>query len=129
MGLDLLHYVPMIKLEAEDSADYIEIDDLSSFPEYIERHGRFITEKDFEEYGKSKVIYFETKGYQRKGMSVEFFLDFKNDELHFDLQSIERAYEYLKQDHINTLEELQRNFQENFINNFVEGKSLFLISW
>ena len=55
--------------------------------------------------------------------------DFRNDGFYFDLPSIKKAYQYLEGDHINSLKELQENFQKNFIDNFIEGESIFFVSW
>jgi len=90
---------------------------------------QFIVDKDCEEFGVSKVIYFQQEGYQRKGMNSKFYSDFENDKLYFDLESLRKAYNYLEADRINSLKELQQNFQENFIDNFIEGKSIFQVSW
>ena len=40
-----------------------------------------------------------------------------------------KAYNYLQGDHINSLADLKRNFQANFIDNFVEGRSVFVVSY
>jgi len=127
MGLDISHCVPIISQPEDNSLNYIEIKDLN--PEYLEKNKTFIAEKDFEEFGKSEVIFFLTRGYQRKGMSRKFYSDFQNDGIYYDLQSVKQAYHYLEGDHISSKQELQINFQKNFIDNFVEGKSIFFISW
>jgi hypothetical protein len=129
VGLDLSHFFPTIKQSDEEYLDYIEIAELNSSPKYVQENAEFIVEKDFEEFGISKVIYFEQKGYQRKGMKAKFYSVFENDKLYFDLESVRQAYNYLEEDHINSLKELQQNFKENFIDNFIEGKSIFHVSW
>ena len=55
--------------------------------------------------------------------------DFQNGILYLKLKDVQKAYQYLEGDHINTLEELQKNFQKNFIDNFLEGESIFWINW
>ena len=62
-------------------------------------------------------------------MGFSFYSDFKNDGIYCDLQSVKKAYNYLKADHISTLAELQSNFQKSFIDNFIEGESIFHINW
>jgi hypothetical protein len=62
-------------------------------------------------------------------MSSRFYKDFQNDKPYFDLHTVKKAYQYLEADHISSLEELQWNFQKNFIENFVEGESIFFASW
>jgi hypothetical protein len=129
MGLDLSHFIPIINQNEEEYLDYIKITELKISPEYVELNRQFIVDKDCEEFGVSKVIYFQQEGYQRKGMNSKFYSDFENDKLYFDLESLRKAYNYLEADHISSLKELQQNFQENFINNFIEGKSIFQVSW
>ena len=129
MGLDISHIVPTFKPSVSQIVNCFEINDINAPPGYLEQNSRFIVEKDFEEFGKSDVIYFEKKGYQRKGMSRKFYSDFRNDGFYFDLPSIKKAYQYLEGDHINSLKELQENFQKNFIDNFIEGESIFFVSW
>ena len=129
MGLDLSHIVPTFKPSEGESLNYFEIKDINASSAYLEQNSRFIVEMDFEEFGKSEVIYFEKKGYQRKGMNRRFYSDFRNDGFYFDLPSIKKAYQYLDGDHINSLVELQENFQKNFIDNIIEGKSIFFVSW
>ena len=129
MGLDLSHLVPTEKISGDKVLDYFTVDELNVFQGYVERHNQLIIEKDFDDFGKDNVIYFESKGYQRKGMSGKFYSDFGNDKLYFDLQSVIKAYQYLEADHISTLVELQANFQKNLIDNFEEGESIFHISW
>ena len=121
--------MPVHQSGDNDVVDYFNLEELSRFSEYVEKNKQFIVDKDFDEYGKEKVIYFKSKGYQRKGMRDNFYSDFKNDGLYFDLPSIIKAYGYLEADHHSTLDELQTNFKENFINNFVEGESIFHVSW
>ena len=129
MGLDLNHFIPIQNISDEKVLDYFTVEELNVFEGFVERHNQLIIEKDFNEFGKENVIYFESKGHQRKGMNPKFYLDFKNDKLYFDLESVIKAYKYLEADHISTLTELQNNFQKNFIENFVKGESIFHISW
>jgi hypothetical protein len=74
------------------------------------------------------VIYWATKGYQRKGMNGYFYNDFKNDKLYFDKATAIRASRYLSPPSIYG-EKLKTHFQENFIDNFIEGESIFFASW
>lgn len=126
MGLDLSHVIPCPK--TAKVLDYFTVAELSSSPGFIEKHHALIAEIA-EEESNTRGIYFKEKGYQRKGMSSRFYKDFQNDRPYFDLQSVQKAYEYLEADHISGLEVLQQNFQQNFIENFVEGESVFFASW
>jgi hypothetical protein len=126
MGLDLSHVVPNPK--TSEPLDYFTVAELGTSPGYLERHHAFVVEVDAEE-ANTRGIYFREKGYQRKGMNRKFYQDFENGRPYFDLPSVQKAYEYLQADHISTLEELQQNFQQHFLDNFVEGESLFFASW
>ena len=128
MGLDITHLFPAIT-QTNEFFTYFELKEFVLNPSYIDRHKNYIGTKNFDEFGKAEVIYFEQIGFQRSGMKNEFYSDFQNDKLYFDLQSVKKAYNYLRENHIMTLAELQKNFQENFINNFIEEQSIFHVSW
>ena len=129
MGLDLSHWKPMRHIEHKEADAYFSIDELSTLPGYIEQHRQFIVEKDLDEYGKVDVIYFKSEGSQRKGMAFSFYSNFSNDGIYCDLQSVKKAYSFLQADQSNKLSALQSNFQKNFIDNFIEGESIFHVSW
>jgi hypothetical protein len=76
-----------------------------------------------------KVLFHTEKGYQRKGMNSKFYEDFINDKLYFDKTSVLKAYDYLEPRPGDSKEELQKNFKIQFIDNFIEGESIFLASW
>ena len=126
MELDLYHVFPCPKTTT--AVDYFTVAELGSSPEFIERHHALLTAVD-EEEANTKGIYFQDKGYQRKGMNRAFYQDFQNDRPYFDLASVKKAYVYLEANQINTLEGLQQNFRQNFIENFVEGESVFFAGW
>lgn len=126
MGLDLYHLAPT---RNASEGFYFTIGELNTCKDYVERHEQFIIEEDLDEASESEVIYFESKGYQRKGVKAEFFTCFENDKPYFNMQDVIKAYRYLDADHINTLSKLQENFKENFIDNFEEGESIFFVSW
>lgn len=129
MGLDLGHLTPIQKVDDNNVLEFLSLDTLADSPGYITRNEKFIIVLDLAEYGIEKGMYFDSKGYQRKGMQKEFYSDFKNDGIYFDLPSVVKAYGYLVADHISTLTELQLNFQQKFIDNFIEGESVFIVSW
>ena len=62
-------------------------------------------------------------------MDSQFYLDFVNGKLYFEIEDVRKAYLYLKADHINNLSDLKENFKKTFIDNFVEGESIFCASW
>lgn len=99
MGLDLSHSVPSLKPAEFEVLDYFTVEELSISPDFIERHKDLLVEIDDEEL-KMKGLYLKDKGYQRKGMSSKFYEDFECGRPYFDLQSVEKAYEYLEADHI-----------------------------
>jgi hypothetical protein len=128
MGLDVSHVVPGLDTSKDGLLEYFTLEELSAFPDYIQRHNHLIVENEVEE-GKENVIYFKEIGYQRKGMNSMFYKDFENGKPYLDIEAVKKAYKYLQADHINSLEELRQNFQENFIDNFIEGESVFYASW
>ena len=72
-----------------------------------------------------KALFYSKKGHQRKGMNNKFYKDFVNGKLYFDKDSVVKAYSYFDP----TQAELQQQFKENFIDNFIEGESIFFCSW
>lgn len=128
MGLDISHFFPSAKNSDVGHLENFTLEELSECAGYIERHKHLLVKVE-DDLGKTEVMYVEEKGYQRKGMNSNFYKDFQNGKPYFDLQSVQKAYKYLQADHISSLEELQRNFQKNFIDNFLEGESIFCASW
>jgi hypothetical protein len=129
MGLEISHSIPTLKTSADETLDWVTIEGLSVYPEYLQRHSHLVSEIGEQDSGKEKVIFLKDLGYQRKGMKSSFYTDFQNGRPYIDIEIVKKAFEYLKADHINTLEMLQKNFRERFIDNFVEGESIFLASW
>ncbi len=79
--------------------------------------------------GQTKpVIYWATKGYQRKGMNGYFYNDFEDGKLYFDKATVIKASRYLSPPSIYG-KKLKMHFQENFIDNFIEGESIFFSEW
>lgn len=71
-------------------------------------------------YEMIPVIYWTEIGYQRKGMQDEFYEAFENCKTYFRKEDVLKAASYLIG---------KGSFQEDFIDNFVEGDSLFMPSW
>ena len=128
MGLDISHFFPSAKASDVGDLEYFTVEELSECAGYIERHKHLLVEGE-DDLGKTEIMYVVGKGYQHKGMNSNFFKDFQNGKPYFDLESVRKAYQYLQTDHISSLEELQQNFQKNFIDSFVEGESIFCASW
>lgn len=90
------------------------------------------TEKDpvmieyAETYTRVPVIYWKEIGYQRKGMDPAFYEAFENCKLYFRKEDVLRASTY--RSGVDS-KYYQRTFQEEFIDNFIEGESIFLASW
>jgi hypothetical protein len=76
-----------------------------------------------------KVLFYSKKGHQRKGMNSKFYKDFVNGKLYFDKNSVVKAYSYFDTTLGDSKAELQQQFKENFIDNFIEGESIFFCSW
>lgn len=129
MGLDLIHFTPVHKSDNTNLLDFFSINDVRIAPEYFAINEKYIVDVDNNENGVERGIHFDSKGYQRKGMKSTFYTDFKNDTLYFDLEHVKKAYGYLVADHIRTLPELQSNFKQNFLDNFIETESIFFVSW
>ena len=128
MGLDVRHVKPSPKNDSVLELDYFTFDELKNNPEFVDRYSHLFVEID-DDPGKIKVLYFTEKGYQRKGMNRNFYKDFVNDKLYFNQLEVEKAFQYLNADHINSLEDFQLNFKKNFIESFIEGESVFFASW
>ena len=126
MGLDLNHLVPCTK-DTNEYLNSISIEKLNAAINYTDKFKKLICVNEFDD--TEKIIYFKSVGYQTKGMNKQFYNNFSNDTVYFNLQDVERAYKFLVTDHLNKLTNLQKNFRENFINNFVEGTSIFYVSW
>lgn len=80
-------------------------------------------------YIRRKVLYHTDAGYQRSGMNSQFFKHFTNDTLYFRKEDVISALRYIYDDDPSYYKELVDNFQHNFIDNFIEGDSIFFISW
>lgn len=78
---------------------------------------------------KTKCIFYETNGFQRKGMNERFYKDFENCKNYFDIKTVQKASLYLEPSRGESMEELEMSFKESFIDNFIEGKSIFFASW
>lgn len=117
MGLDLLH----VKLapKENDTSEYFTLEELNEFPLIVLRHRHLIT-LEIEEDELIPVIYFKTIRHQRKGMKQEFQQAFHNCICYFLKEDTIRASTYLIE---------KRTFKEDFIDNFIEGESIFFASW
>lgn len=73
---------------------------------------------------KIKVLYYIEKGYRRKGVSPQFYNDFVNCKLYFTQADVIKASAYILPK--SNKPEL---FKTNFIDNFIEGESIFFASW
>ena len=129
MGLDLGHSIALLKTSEGELLSFIALESFSAYPDYLQQHSHLISEIGDDDTGKEKVIWLKDLGYQRKGMKSSFYTDFQNGIPYLEIEMVKKAYKYLEADHINTLDVLQKNFQETFIDNFVEGESIFWASW
>jgi hypothetical protein len=76
-----------------------------------------------------KVLPYLEKGYQRKGMNPAFYDAFENGKLYFNKASVEKASLYLKPASDEHKDEAINHFLVNFVDNFVEGESIFFGTW
>lgn len=127
MGLDICHVKPSFK--TSEASEYFTLDEFSNFPEFIEKYSYLITIVETTDGGKNPVIYYVDKGYQRKQMKANFIEIFENDKLYFDLETVRKAQQFLQAKTEAEQREIEDELQLNFIDNFVEGESIFFISW
>lgn len=73
-----------------------------------------------ESYEMVPVIYWKNIGHQRKGMKPAFYEAFENCKVYCQKEDVIRAATYLIE---------KGTFQEDFIDNFIEGDSVFFSSW
>ncbi len=126
MGLALNHFVPCLK-DTNEYLKSISVKKLNTTFVYTNKFKNLICLSEFDD--NEKFIYFKSLGYQSGGINKQFYKEFTNDTIYFQLQDIEKAYKYLATDQLNRINNLQKNFKDNFINNFIEGKSIFHVSW
>ncbi|MFM2305356.1 MAG: hypothetical protein RLZZ367_25 [Bacteroidota bacterium] len=81
------------------------------------------------EKGSATVLYYTEKGYQRKGMHPSFYKDFENCKVYFELADVIKAFSYIHSIVPGRTEELRKSFTQNFVDNFIEGESMFMASW
>jgi hypothetical protein len=126
LGLDIYH----VKLSARTSAtvDYFLTGDFEDNPSFLKRYSSLITSVG-EGPDIDKVIYYEEKGYQRKGVAAGFINVFENNKLYFQKEDVIRVKSFLKAENDASQALLEQRFQENFIDNFIEGESIFFINW
>jgi hypothetical protein len=71
---------------------------------------------------KRQVIYTKEIAYQRKGVNTQFYKDFSNCTSYIKKEDVLRAATYVDP-------ALVERFKADFIDNFVEGESIFMVSW
>lgn len=123
MGLDICHVTPSPK--TKDTIEYFTLDEFQSNPDYIEKHKHLIAQNDFGD----KVLYYIVKGHHRKRVTDNFINEFENDKLYFRLADVKKAKSYLLANPGESQADIENNFQKNFIDNFLEGESVFFISY
>jgi hypothetical protein len=116
MGLDLSHVRPT----KDEGLEGFTKDELSANPECIARYNDWFHKDD----DGNDVLYFVEKGYQRKGVIKEFYADFENCVPYFEKRSVEKVMIYLD---LNS--PFSADFKKNFVDNFIEGESMFYASW
>lgn len=74
----------------------------------------------------SVVYYGETIGYQRKGMNEQFYKDYDAGKLNYfvlDKATLEMYMETY------VVDGMKEHFQENIIDQFIEGETVAIFSW
>ena len=123
MGLDICHVTPSPK--TKDAIEYFTLDEFQSNPEFIEKHKHLITQNDFGD----EVLYFVDKGHQRKRVTDNFINEFENNKLYFRLTDVKKAKSFLLANPGESQVDIENIFQKNFIDNFIEGESIFFTSY
>ena len=121
MGLDLTHILPITEASDSDGYQFFTEQELAENQQYQTFLGSYFADSD----DGVKLLYYKEMGFQRKGMNSKFYEDFQSD-YYFDFKTVQRAYDYLQGDPINSLKQLRINFRKYFIDNFVPGMSVFL---
>ncbi|MBW8682897.1 hypothetical protein [Chitinophaga rhizophila] len=89
-----------------------------------------VTERSYTtSYKTYQVIFHTTAGYQRKGVKLLFYEDFINNAMLFKKEEVAEVLPYLDGNDPEAYRRCVENFQQHFIDNFEEGKSIFYISW
>ncbi len=127
MGLDICHVKPSAK--TTETIEYFTLDELTQNPDFLENHRHLITIIDDGDGEQIPCIYYADKGYQRKRMAAHFFDVFENNKLYFDLDTVIKAKQFIEANADENQEEIEQAFQTGFIDNFIEGESVFFISW
>ncbi|HCS20930.1 MAG TPA: hypothetical protein DIW47_10300 [Bacteroidetes bacterium] len=122
MGLDICHVRPSPRTEG--TIEHFTLDEFQNNPDFLEKHKHLITENDF---GDS-VIYYIDKGHHRKQVTKKFIYEFENCKLYFRLADVKKAKTFLQANQGESQAEIEAAFQKNFIDNFIEGESVFFIS-
>ena len=63
-----------------------------------------------------------------KNLVSNFINGFKNDKLYFRLEDVKKAKSFLLANPGESQADIENTFQEKFIDNFIEGESVFFIS-
>lgn len=79
-------------------------------------------------YPNQTLLHFEECGYQRKQVDFRFFDEFNNDTLYFSKADVMRVFPLIVP-WKGCEKSTPRNFQENFIDSFEEGTSVFYPEW
>ena len=104
----------------------------------IETEGLVYRTISFGELTKVQVVPYREVGYQRKGMNALFYETFRNSNSYFlwgKQEDFELAYSCIENEWGRKLygdwvvENLKRNFKENFLDTFEFGKSLLNTSF
>ncbi len=126
MGLDVYHVKPV--QPSASTFDYLFVKDFESNPSFLKPYTEFITNVG-ELPDVDQGIYYEEKGYQRKGVAPGFLKAFENGKLYFRKEDVVRVKAFLKIDNPVSQLLLEQRFQRDFIDNFVEGESIFFVDW
>lgn len=123
MGLDICHVTLCAK--TNEAIDCFTMEEFQSNPYFIERYKHLVTHNTFGD----KVLYYTEKGHHRKQVAENFINEFENGKLYFRLAEVQKAKKFLQASPGETQADIENDFQKNFIDNFIEGESIFFISY
>lgn len=123
MGLDLYHLYASEEMTDESVTIDPEAPEIAvrkkffrrAMEEYIDREGNF-GEQEVD------VVYFRKVGYQRKGVSAEFYRIFPPDVITADFSTVAMIRDL-------TDPELVESFSRNFMDNWDDRRSILMVSW
>ncbi len=120
MGLDII----LVKIIEEEVREHNHLE-VADSPELLPLFSKYIRSKHFkfgdEEYDEN-VFFYEEISYQRKGVQREFYDAFQNEKCLTEIAEVERLFDFVEKEN-------QTQFKVDFIDKFVNGETVVIVSW